>query len=439
MPAFLAFVTGALGYVLLFGAAFLPWFRVPGSRMIDGVATIVGVEPHLAIAFKVLCVLAILAAGLTRHITRSRVHVARLITLLLVALFFFPYLLMVWSPRVAAQAGWLQTQHESMSWLGGDIYGEQEIKDVDFKNHVEVADAEMPVAAFHLPSWSPSTMQWSRLPELVEWLGFSNRFCQFVNKGWFVALAGAAFALVPLCRGARGFRFHIGETIAKTGMVSLSVGTLAALTPLFATGFLITFAREAAQRGEPAASLQWLQRAAHLLPAIQQDTEFLAQQGLLENRLGIPTRTAALHRARQLDHQGFSTQARHEFDAILAAVPPDSALHRETVSALLRSSIRALNSGQAEAAVATLDCVLAHDPCNVKALYTLQLACLRASQFERVPVLVARMDAVYRYFSTKTKTPVIASAYENGALAEYLRGHADEALALRRVSMGRPR
>ncbi|MGB8166522.1 MAG: hypothetical protein WCF18_03455, partial [Chthoniobacteraceae bacterium] len=370
MPAFLAFVTGVLGYALLLAAIIFPWFSVPESRLADGVASIVGVGPFVTVVFKTLGVLAILGAGLTWRVTRKCGHIAGLLTLLIVTLFFFPYFVMVWSPNVAAQASWLQTQHESMSWLGGDIYGEQEIKDVDFKNQVEVADAEMPVAAFHLPNWAPSTMQWNRLPELVEWLGFSNRFCQFVNKGWFIALAGAAFALVPLCRGARGFRFHVFETIAMTAFASLSVGMLVALTPLFATGSLVTLSREAAQRGDHAESLRWLHLAARVLPAIRQDSAFLAQQGLLESKLGMTTRAAALYRARQLDRQSFSARARDEFDAILANAQPDSALYRETVSALLRSSIRALNSGQAQAAAETLDCVLAHDPCNVKALYT---------------------------------------------------------------------
>lgn len=439
MPAFLAVVTGVLGYVLLFSAALLPWFQVPEARLIDGAVTIVGLEPHATVAFKALCLIAIAGAGLVRRITHRRVPVARLMTLLLVALLLFPYSVMVWSPAVASRAGWLQAQHESMSWLGGDIYGEQEIKDVDFKRHVDVADAEMPVAAFPLPTWALSTFQWSRVPELIECLGYSNRFCQFVNKGWFVALAGALFALVPLCRGARGFRFHVCATIGRTGLASLAVAGALALTPVFAAGFLVASSRDAAQRGDHAASLRWLQRAARVLPAIAGDTDFVLQRGILESRLGKPTPAAALHHAALLDREGYSAQARDEYDSILGNEHSGSALHRESVSALLRSSIRALNSGHAEVAVEALDCVLAHDHCNVKALYTLQLACLRTSRLERVPSLVARMDGVYRFFTTKTKSPVIASAYENAALAEYQHGQMDEALALQRVSMGRPR
>lgn len=439
MPAFLAVVTGVLGYALLCAAALLPWFRVPEAQMINGGVTIVGAEPHVTILFKALCLLTVAAIALARRFTRSRIVMARLITLLLVALLHFPYCVMVWSPAVATQAAWLQAQHESMSWLGGDIYGEQEIKDVDFKRHVDVADAEMTVAAFPLPAWSISTFQWSRLPELVESLGYSNRFCQFVSKGWFVALAGAAFALVPLCRGARGFRFPVFHAIGRTGLTSLVAAVALALTPIFVTGAILAASREAAQRGEYEASWQALQRAARMLPAIQEDTDFLIQQGILEARLGQPTAAAALYRATILDRQGSSAPAREAFNALVANEPADSAVHREAVSALLRSSIRALNSGQAEEAVATLACVLAHDPCNVKALYTLQLACLRTAQLKRVPPLVARMHGVYRFFTTKTKAPVIASAYENAALAEYQGGQTDEALALRRVSMGRPR
>lgn len=439
MPAFLAFVTGVLGYLLLLAAAFLPWFRVPESQTADGLVTVVGIEPRVAVIFKALCVVAIAGAWLEHRLARQRDHVARLLAVFFVTLLFFPYFVMVWSPAVAAQASWLQTQHESMSWLGGDIYGEQEIKDIEFKKYVEVADEEMSVASFPLPNWMPATIQWSRLPELIAWLGYSNQFCQFVNKGWFAALAGVLLALVPQCRGARGFRFPVCESISRTGMVGLSVGGAVALVPLFAAGCLVSFSRDAVQRGDYAASLQWLNRAAHVLPAIQQDTDFLVQQGVLEDRLGLETPSVALRRATLLDQQGFTTRAREEFNALLATAPAGSALQRETVSALLHSSIRSLNRGQAQSAVESLDCVLEHDPCNVKALYTLQLACLRTSQFERLPSLVARMEEGYRFFTTRTKAPVIAAAYENGALAEYLRGRTDEALALRRISMGRPR
>ena len=440
MPAFLAFVSGRLGLLLLLLAATaLPWFSVPGLRMAGGTATVAGIEPSVTAIFKVLCLAGIAGAWLAMRAVRFRNHAARGLTLLLVALFLFPYFTMVWSGRVAARAGALQNQHESLSWLGGDIYGEQEIKDFEFKNRVAVTDAELPSAPFQMPDLPLHTMQWNRLPEIVEWLGYSDGFCEFVNAGWFAALAGAALSLAALCRMPEGFHFQTGRIACRTAMAALPAAIAGALLPLFAAGWLVSLARNATARGDHAESWKWLARAARVLPAIRENPDYLAQQGVSEAALHRSTPATALRAATLLDSQGFHAQARDEFKTVLSIAPQYSALHREAVRGLLRSSIRLLRSGDAEAAVGTLDCVLEHDPCNIKALYALQLACLRTARFERLPKLVARFDEVYRFFNTDTKAPVVAAACENGALAEYLRGNIGEALALHRVSLGRPR
>ena len=435
MPRFLALGTGILGGTLLLLAAFLPWFRVP---MADATGGLAGVEPHVTFVLKVLGLFVAGGSALIWRRTRCRASVARGLTLLFVALLFFPYLVMVWSPREAAQASWLQTQHESLAWLGGDIFGEQESKGRAGKSEVRMTLIEVTGEAIRLPR-AASTAQVSWLPELLECFGYSNRFCQFANRGWFLALGGTLLVLVALCRAREGFQFSVFRTITRSGLAGLGIGVAVALTPIFIAGALVARSRTAAQQGDPAAAWRWLHRAALVLPALRQDADLLARRGLLENSLGMPTAAAALHRATVLDRQGFAARAQTDFVALLADAPPGSAVQRAAGCALLRSGIQALNSGQTEVAAALLDSVLAVDPSNVKALYALQLACLRAPRPDRLPALVARTDAAYRFFSTRTKAPVVAAAYENAALAAQGRGQTDEALALRRISLGRPR
>lgn len=435
MPRFLALGTGVLAAAFLLAAVFLPWFRVP---MAGGSGELAGIEPPATLVLKALCLAAAAFCGIVWRGPRGRPRAARVLALLFVALLFFPSLVMIWSPAAAAQAGWLQTQHESLSWLGGDIFAEQSAKGGADKNAVRVTPLEGSGVALHLPV-AAAAAETSWLPRFFEWLGYTNRFCQFANRGWFLALGGALLALVALCRGSGGFSFPLFHTITRTGFAGLAAGCALALLPIFVAGTFVANSRRAAERADAAGARRWLDRAAGVLPVLRQDSDFLAQQGYLENRLGMGTPAAALYRATELDKQGFEDRAQAEFAILLAASPAHSAVRREAVCALLYSAAQALNSGRAEAAAATLDQVLEYDPANLKALHALQLACLRMPQPARLPALVARTDAVYRFFSTRTKAPVLAAAFEKAALAAQMHGQTDEALALRRVSLGRPR
>ncbi len=437
MPFLLARLAGVGGILLLLASLATQWFGVPGARLAGSALTVITVAPRATLLFKAACLLTLTVIAAMRWRGISAERQASVLTLLLVALFFYPCVVMTWTPAISAQASWLNTQHENLSWLGGDIFAEQEYKDINWKSQLVVADAERQVGVFRLPNWSPYMMQWGRVGELAEWLGYSNRFCQFVCKGWFAALAGVVLLLLSYCRG-RELHYQVARTIGFAGISAATAGIALALAPPMVSGFAMMQARHASHRGDRPAALRWLGRAATILPAIRQDTYFVVQRGLLENALGRDTSESRFYVAQQLDRQGFVAQARQRYERLISETAEETPMRREALRAILRMGINDLNSGSAAHALDTVQYVLEREPCNLKALYVVQLAGLRTARFELVRVSAARMMEMYARFNTLTKAPVLAACNENLAAAAFQEGRLAEALALHNTAIGRP-
>lgn len=427
MPTLLSFLAGALGALLLALALVFPWFSVPVD-FVNG--TVCRAYPPGTLLFKFACLAA--GGGAAWSFVGSaqaRQRAAQGLALLLAALFFFPCCVMAWSPTVAAQASWLQSQHENLSWLGGDIYNAQEYRDSEAKQEVYVADPSRQVGVFKLPNWTPQAVQWGRFPEMVEWLGYSNRFCEFVNKGWFLALGGTVLLLTALCRDRQAADLRLARQVTRLTLAATAVGLVLALTPPMMAAMALTRAREAIFRGDYARSRDCLRTAARWLPVIRQDTYYVAQRGLIDIAQGMDSPPARLQIAIGMEQNGFYTQARHAFLQLIAATPQESPNHREAVRGLLRAAIHELNAGDNPGAATLLEQVLEEEPCNLKANYTLQLALLRLGEFQALKAWADRMTQVYGCFNFRSKTPVLGTMKENLANAAYQQDDPEGALA----------
>jgi hypothetical protein len=117
------------------------------------------------------------------------------------------------------------------------------------------------------------------------------------------------------------------------------------------------------------------------------------------------------------------------YEQLIADADTPAAVRREACRAQLRSAIDALNAGRTNAAAEQLQKVLATEPCNLKANYALQFACLRSGRFEAVPPLAQRMEAVYRYFQFPSKLAVVSASYQNAIVAHAAQGNTRFAVA----------
>ena len=339
---------------------------------------------------------------------------------LLLAVLLYPSLVLHTSPGIVARSTWLGNQHEQLSEYAGDIYASQENRDAGWQQRIVVVNRPLENRIFKLPAWSPANLEWGRFFEVMEWLGLSSWFAQALARGWVLALAGAALLLASR---ARELSFSARPMAIAAGVFAL------ATIPFFASAHFLNRARDLVRSGDYERALTALDRAAAALPAIREDGVFFLQIGRLESELGRDTPAAEFYRAQRLAEDGFTQQAQTAMLAALGHAEPGSVWQRELVKGLLTRAINELNSGQTHPAIALLEPILAADPCNLKANYALQIACVRAGHLEELRLLAARMRETYRFLNTPTKRSVLAAAQEHLAFAELQDGSPAQALA----------
>ena len=130
---------------------------------------------------------------------------------------------MVWQPELTARATWLHIQHENLTWFGGDLFRGQELQANPTQMRTYLSDSPRQVAVMKLPAWKWSETGLHQLGSLLEWLGYTNTFCQFVGSGWSLAVAGTfCLALTSVFQANRfevaRFRTAV-QSVAACGLV----------------------------------------------------------------------------------------------------------------------------------------------------------------------------------------------------------------------------
>ena len=250
------------------------------------------------------------ALGITHSVGRPQSSVAVTIaSVWLVVAASYPFFVMIREPEIAAHATWLQMQHDNLIWLGGDINTSQELSRTGWKSKVYVVDAPRQLSVMKLPSWSPTEIGMNRFSELVEWLGYSNAFCQFVRRGWKLAMiGGVALLLVTYFENWELQLGRVGYSVGLIAMLSAAFAVAAWSVP-FAASRQIARAAGNTTSGNFSAAVQDLDRVAAILPVIAHDTYYVAQRGLLDCRLGDDSAYAKLFTAVQSESEGRFHQA----------------------------------------------------------------------------------------------------------------------------------
>jgi|GEM_PF-2107123 len=422
------------------------WFLVP---ITDGQLVSETIQPSIVPLFQAVAVITavLLAASWVykRSWTRLSVAIACVWLLFLCA---FPCIVMVHDPSIAARATWLQMQHDNLIWLGGDINTSQEMSRYGWKSHVYVVDAPRQLAVIRMPNWSATELDINRLSQLIEWLGFTNAFCQFVSKGWYLGCVGGVAMLVstffvrgnshtsstrqrvdPSSTGCRSTRSRVELVCWRldTKQVGFAVVLLPLLlavycvaawsVPARASGHLSDSSQHCVV-GEYQASLDSLSKAAQVLPVLREDTYYVALRGLLESRLQSESEFSTLYRANQLERESFYQQALQLYRE--SSRGEDATVRREATRALLRYSVQAINSGNNLAAIELLHEVLRLEPCSLKALYMLQIASLRSDDDSGLREAVQRMYAICEHLRFPTKRVLLATSQQHSMYAAML-------------------
>jgi len=334
------------------------------------------------------------------------------------ALFSFPYWTIVADPSLAAQATWLQTQHENLTWLGGDLSTSFEYNNHPDKARVFIVDTPRRLSIVPLPTWSLAELNPSHFQELLQWLGYNNTFCQFCRRGWIMACVGSLCIWLHACVARGRVRSRYASLGLRTLGGTIVVGSVCAWISPFAASRHLANAADNTATGNYSEAVVQLREAANILPVIAEDTYFVAQLGLLEYQTGnTATPAAQLYQANLRERSGRLEQASHIYRSLVESLPRTSAVRREACRALLRSAICAFNSSANEKAVAELRAVLAAEPCNIKAIYASTLASLRGHQRAELERLVNLQYDIYSYCQFPNKKIVLADAQRQRLMA----------------------
>ena len=322
----------------------------------------------------------------------------------------FPYAAMILEPELGARAAWLQSQLENLTWLGGDLATGFESALQPDQPATAIVYTPRRFAIVPMPTWALSDVSPTQFFALVEWLGYTDAFCAFVRRGWFLACIGTAAVCLSVCVGSGKPCFAYLNIGRRMFGGVLGVGIACAwILPLNSSKHL-SCAASRATSGDYQEAVVELRRAASILPALAHDSYYVAQLGLLETLTGeVATPAAQLHRAVRMERAGRLEQARSVYRTLVRDLPRESPIRREACRATLRSAISAFNSGSYQRATDGFRTVLAAEPCNLKAMYSLSLSALRRHDWAQLENLVRRQDAVYAFFQFHSKKSVLAS------------------------------
>lgn len=397
------------GTLLLALACGLPWMQVPVGADDGSIGTL---KPRVERNFRLAC--PALAALLIGWRVRSGTWgdgARRTAVVGFVGFLFFPYAAMVWDDRVAAQASWMQMQHENLTWLGGDLCTSAEFGDSPLKSQHYPVDPPRRLMIFRVPRVSSSFFALANMTDLADWLGYTEAFCQFCRRGWFAALTALGTIVIATCIVDRELlRTRTIRTI-KLLVVLAASGTLIAWTLPWLAGWHVSEAERLVRRGATAPALEHLERAVRYMPALRHDTSYVAQIGRLHHASGRDSTEAQLYLAVRFEAEGRFADALDRYRDVMHRSGPEQPARREACRALLRDAVHALNAGRVNAAEQDLREVLRHEPTNLKANFALQLIALRSLNRAELDELTERFARVYSFFQAPTKQAPLAACH----------------------------
>jgi hypothetical protein len=414
------------GFLALFMAVRKPWFSVPIAppKGASAVGEIVDSVPGCTVWFQAIMAMGALWFAASWLMNRQWTIISTLIASFLCLIpLSYPYFVMVRSPENSADAAWLQAQHDNLTWLGGDIYVNAEYANMGWKSKAYLIDIPKQLSVIDLPSWSPWEIGVHRCEDLMQWLGYSNAFCQFMGQGWAMAIVGGVFLFLASLQSQGKLIFH------RASVALLLFSTVAVFAAIVGWSLPFQAAREIREAAELCSQQQYSESQKHLdravawLPVLGQDTYYVAQRGILDREQGIESDFATLQKAIALEKGARYDQA---FSLIEPLVESEfAAVRREALRGIMRFAIQDYNCARFELSRERFELVLRHQPCNVKLIYVLQLQGIREARVDSVNLMRDRMIETSSRLNFGTKTVLRAASQQNAAIAAGLQGDPD--------------
>jgi hypothetical protein len=267
-----------------------------------------------------------------------------------------------------ADAQWLATQHQQLTWLGGDVFTTQETILSHGAAEILLVDPAPASGTVEIPKSIPSLLTLGQLKNWIRWAGYQPGFTLFVGNGWLAAaFALMLFLILSWLRG--------GWLDLALVRFTFAAGLLVALFGSFLVAFPVVYTAQAVSRAHRelqglgyVAARDWLARSSRGLSLIELDTAYLLQRGLIDHRLRMDTPWSRYFWAAGREELKYYAQAETVYRELLENPAVNRSLRREGGRGLMRAAVHDWNSGLGLTAWPKVDAVQAFNPLNLRAL-----------------------------------------------------------------------
>ncbi|MEM7454502.1 MAG: hypothetical protein AAF456_09130 [Planctomycetota bacterium] len=405
-----------LGLLMIVASLAKPWWDLPCPE--DGIAygpqDIVAVRIPCQIYFKAMLAIGLCVFLFLRWYQRTWSMACLFVgcSMMMVGA-TFPYFVMFGYPETAADAAWLQMQHDNLTWLGGDINTAAEAGLSAWKSKNIWVDIPRHIKIAPLPGWSLWDIQLDKLQDILIWTGYSQIFCQFARGGWGMGLTGSLLLTsMTLLHPKQLDLRRTGVAVVYLTIMSL-IGISLALYGPFSAKHYLSEATAAMREGDFERSLEQLELCRAQYPVLSQETNYIRQRGLIEHKLGMSTDHALLWQATTDEAAGFVQRAYDNWKILCDS--ETQAVRRESLRAVQRLATEDYNVNRVAQSRERLEFVLQRQPANVKAIYFLQIIAIREKNVEEAFRLCDWMYAVTEHLNFAT-VKVLKSVSQQHAL-----------------------
>lgn len=428
---------------LLVGVSFLqPWYALPylgGSESL-----FLTQDSAYTWWFKGALIIMTLGFAVFGFFMRKRIKscgamILRYSVCCLVLILWFPAWITVRDTGISGDGAWLQQQHDTMTWLGGDVYRAHAERSVELGTGVNAQDPPERLAVYRPPAGS---LGMQRINDWLWWLGYGPMFTQFVGKGWFYAVGGYALGCVCLCgyywrRSIPEARQLLRKLVVMLFFLLVLVGGVSVSVVVFAK-HMLGKSEEATARGEYEQARENLRSAIHWMPSLECDSGVIRQLGYFDDQLGeTDSDYALLYQIFWFEQQGYYGRARQLVDRLSDRRDQmNRSCARELSRHQLRIAINYINSGRYTQAIEHLDRILEEETNCLQACFHRQLMALQIGDIEGNRRMGVRLRTLYQGVKRKNKRGVIAASWWMLAQGELKAGNTEKAWEARKQSKG---
>jgi len=422
-----------------------PWYALPQLSPEDG--HYFTCDTFLTFPFKIaqlllytLGIIGLLGILLFKKLPYSAgLLLLRFAGLALFVTLIFPTFLILFDSDSSGDGAWLQQQHDTMTWLGGDIYRAHSERSIESGTGVNAQDPPERLAVFRPPT---ASLGLDRLNDWIWWLGYGPAWTQFAGKGWFFSSIGNG--LLSICLFGYYWRKHIPTARFYLRKIILQQAVcfslfFALVFSLYAiTRSTLRDAEDATAHGHYDKAYQHLNRANNFIPSLRNDSGIIRQLGYFQWQLNQKEAPECqLYQIFWLDLNGYHDRAGTLMDKLYTQgkeLPRHCA--RELARHQLRVAINDINSAKTTPALQHLSKLLHREPNCLQAHFHTQFANLQSDNLQQNRQAHAQVLTLYEGYKSKNKRGVIATSYWLLAQAETKAGNADAAREARLKSKG---